>query len=397
MIRKSFILKIFDAANMQRWNDKIRPVELRELDKQAHKMIIAWVLGKIEEENNSIGFDWIEIIEGGIFELLQRIIVTDLKPPLFNRIKADNDKYKELNKWVYKEIEPVISPLGNNFCSKFKTYFSEMDESLNRTILGAAHLYASRWEFNVIQQANPNGYQIQDIRRELQAQQEKYYLKNLASIQRLELYSDLKNLVDLCGQLRFQVRWSHLHRVPRTSVLGHMLITAILTYLFSLEINACKKRLINNYFTALFHDMPEILTRDITDPVKKSGIEDLIAQYETEEMDERIYPLIPSTWHSDMKLFTCEPFLNIITKEDKREVITSDKITESFNEDKYEPRDGELVKSADHLAAFVEAYLVLENGIRSKEFEEAKFSLKEKYTGRTIGGVKLGEVYEDFD
>jgi len=44
MIRKAFLEKIFDAANMQRWNDKIRPVELRELDKQAHKMIIAYFL-----------------------------------------------------------------------------------------------------------------------------------------------------------------------------------------------------------------------------------------------------------------------------------------------------------------------------------------------------------------
>lgn len=44
MIRKPFLLKIFESADMQRWNDKIRPVDLRELDKQAHKMIIAYVL-----------------------------------------------------------------------------------------------------------------------------------------------------------------------------------------------------------------------------------------------------------------------------------------------------------------------------------------------------------------
>ena len=44
MLRKPLLLKIFDAANMQRWNDKIRPVELRELDKQAHKMVIAYLI-----------------------------------------------------------------------------------------------------------------------------------------------------------------------------------------------------------------------------------------------------------------------------------------------------------------------------------------------------------------
>lgn len=54
MIRKPLLLKIYEMANMQRWNDKIRPVELRELDKQAHKMIIAYVLGKFEEEKRRI-------------------------------------------------------------------------------------------------------------------------------------------------------------------------------------------------------------------------------------------------------------------------------------------------------------------------------------------------------
>ena len=68
-IRKGFILKLFDGANIQRWNDKIRPVELTELDKQAHKMIIAYVLGKYEENNSD--FNWIDIIEGSIFEYLE--------------------------------------------------------------------------------------------------------------------------------------------------------------------------------------------------------------------------------------------------------------------------------------------------------------------------------------
>lgn len=49
MIKKALLETIYDSASMQRWNDKIRPVELRELDKQAHKMVIAYVIGKIEE------------------------------------------------------------------------------------------------------------------------------------------------------------------------------------------------------------------------------------------------------------------------------------------------------------------------------------------------------------
>ena len=54
MIRKALLLKIFDAAYMQRWNDKIRPVDLIELDKQAHKMVIAYFLGKFEEGKKTL-------------------------------------------------------------------------------------------------------------------------------------------------------------------------------------------------------------------------------------------------------------------------------------------------------------------------------------------------------
>ena len=52
VIRKGLALRIFDGANMQRWNDKICPVELRELNKQTHKMVIAYVLEKFEESKD---------------------------------------------------------------------------------------------------------------------------------------------------------------------------------------------------------------------------------------------------------------------------------------------------------------------------------------------------------
>jgi len=85
MITKALIMKLFESTCIMRWNDKLRPVELSELDKQAHKMIVAYLLGKMEKtQQDSL---WIEIIEGGIFELLQRIVLTDLKPQIYYRIK----------------------------------------------------------------------------------------------------------------------------------------------------------------------------------------------------------------------------------------------------------------------------------------------------------------------
>jgi len=395
MIRKALLLKIFDAANMQRWNDKIRPVELRELDKQAHKMMLAYFLGKFEEQED--GFDWIEVIEGGIFEFLQRLVITDLKPQIFYKIKEDKAKYLELNNWVYDKLKPVISPLGDVFCNKFRNYFTDPPDNLNRKILRAAHFYATKWEFDIIERINPAGFEIQQIKSNLQGEQEKYY--DLRGIQQLALYSQYRNFIDLCGQLRFQLRWSHIHRVPNTSVIGHMLIVAVLSHLFSLDIQACRTRCINNYFTGLFHDLPEVLTRDIISPVKRSvgGLEDLIKDYEKEQMEKEVYALIPEVWHREMRTFTEDEFSSIVTVDGNILKTTSGEINGKFNRDEYRPRDGELIKATDDLAAFVEAYLGLENGIKSNELDESKNYLKNKYRHSLIAGINFGEIYADFE
>ncbi|MBN2484208.1 MAG: HD domain-containing protein [Candidatus Omnitrophica bacterium] len=379
MVRKALLLKIFDAASMQRWNDQIRPVELTELDKQAHKMIIAYVLGRCEEDAGNEKLDWVQIVEGGIFEFLQRTVLTDIKPPLFHRIKENRKKYEDLNEWVYKKLYPVISPLGEGFCLRFKSYLLDTERNVNRRIISAAHFYATKWEFNIIERANPQGYAIEEIKNDLLAKQEKY--GDLSSMQRLLKDDALGEFVDVCGQLRFQLRWGHVWRVPKTSVLGHMLIIAIVSYLFSLQKQAACSRAINNYFTGLFHDLPEVLTRDIINPVKKSveGIDELIKDYEKEEMETKIYKLLPNGWHAQMRSFTENEY--------------SDKVTPGGGVE----RDGKLVKAVDDLSAFIEVYLALKNGIENEIFLHSKYSLAEKYKSQVISGIDIGQIYADFE
>jgi putative hydrolase of HD superfamily len=394
VIRKALALRIYDAANMLRWNDKICPVELRELDKQAHKMVIAYILGHFE---NSRGFSWREVIEGGIFEFLHRLVLTDLKPQIFYRIKEDRTKFDQLNRWVVDQLEPVLFPLGSAFRKRFRDYFRDRKQDINRRILSASHFYATKWEFDIIERANPNGYEIAEIKRNLQSEQEKYY--DLKGIQQLALYSNLRNFIDLCGQLRFQTRWAHIHRVPKTSVLGHMLVVALLSYLFSLEIRACPRRCYNNFFSGLFHDLPEVLTRDIISPVKRSikGLTHLIKRYEKERMDEEVYQLIPGEWHSEMRMFTENEFKSVVTLDGKLQRRRSDEITRYFNEDSYNPRDGEIIEATDHLAAFLEVYLALKNGVMNQELLDAKNAIGRRYQGKVIAGISFGETYAEFD
>jgi putative hydrolase of HD superfamily len=395
MVGKDLLVELFQAAEMRRWNDKLCPVPLTELDKQGHKMTIAYVLGKFAEHSSD--FSWIEVIEGGLFEYFERLTLTDLKPQIFERIKANDETFNELKTEVYTRFTPLISDL-NGLDKRFEAYLFRPPDTISRTVLDAAHFYATKWEFDIIERDNTSDYEIDEIRRGLQRRQEG--LADVEGLRYLALFPTYRSFVDLCGRLRFQVRWGQLYRVPRTSVLGHMLIVAILSYLFSLEIGACPKRRANNYFTGLFHDLPEVLTKDIISPVKRAatGLDRFVKNFEREEMERRIYgpELIPKAWQPEMQMFTEEEFVSKVTIDGQVRHTTSDAITASYNRDRYNPVDGELVKAADDLAAFMEAYLALQNGISNAQLQTAVQEKRLFYREKTIAGLNLGDVYKEF-
>ncbi len=392
MIRKSLIMKIFSTVYMQRWNDKLRPIELVELDKQAHKMFIAYFLGKFEE--NKVGFNWIEIIEGGIFELLQRLVITDIKPPVFYKIKSNKEHYRRLNEYVYGELRQYIESLGEDFCNRFKAYFEEEDNTLTKKILKAAHTYSSMWEFDIIERLNTDGFETTEIREDLVTRLED--CKGLEGVQAIETNVAHKKFIEICGNLRFQYRWSHLYRIPKTSVLGHSLFVAILSYLFATQINACPKRRANDFFAGLYHDLPEVLTRDIISPVKRSieGLEDLIKDIEKDLMEEKIYPLIPERFLPEVRRFTEYEFQNMVIVNGKLKKV--EEISPNFNYDSFDPIDGHLIKAVDELAAFIEANTAIENGSKSEDLQRARWSIKNKFNNNVIAGINFGEIYADF-
>jgi len=64
LLSKDLLIELFQAAEMRRWNEQAVSIPLTELDKQAHKMTIAYVLGKVRRTRG--GFSWVEVIEGGL-------------------------------------------------------------------------------------------------------------------------------------------------------------------------------------------------------------------------------------------------------------------------------------------------------------------------------------------
>lgn len=393
MINPKIIDYIFSSASIQRWNDYPRMVELVELDKQAHKFIIAYFIAKLENDIN-----YTHLIEAGIFEFLRRVVVTDIRPDVFR--KALQKKSKEINSWVISKLTPSLKDIDNGtFLQKFEEYLYNSDMyKKERFILKAASYLATKWEFSIVYQTSAFLSDIEDVKKSVDEEIEDYY--ELIGVRKIALNKKLAKIIDLSGRLRFQKRWAQTPRVPETSVLGHMLTVAIFGYFFSIEVNACDKRIQNNFFTALFHDLPEALTRDIITPVKYcvDELSEIIAEYEMEKIEDEILPNIPETLHEEFSYIlglyngTKEEFANKIKINGKIEEVED---ISKYNIDKYEAIDGKALKQCDKLSAFVEASLSISHGIKSKELINGK---KEILKGlKEVQGIDFKAIATQID
>ena len=314
--------------------------------------------------------------------------------------KALQKKSREINSWVISKLTPSLKDIDNGtFLQKFEEYLSNSDMyKKERFILKAASYLATKWEFSIVYQTSQFLNDIEDVKKSVDEELEDYY--ELIGVRKIALNKKLAKIIDLSGRLRFQKRWAQTPRIPETSVLGHMLTVAIFGYFFSLEINACDKRLQNNFFTALFHDLPEALTRDIITPVKYcvDELSDIIAEYEIEKIEDDILPNIPDSLHDEFSYILGlydgikEEFTNKIKNNGKIEVV--DDISK-YNIDKYEAIDGVALKQCDKLSAFVEASLSISHGIKSKELINGK---KEILKGlKTVQGIDFKAIATQID
>ena len=398
MLSVKLIEQFFTAASIQRWNDYPRMVELVELDKQAHKFIIAFFLANIEKDINQV-----HLIEAGIFEFLRRVVVTDIRPDVFR--KALQKKEKEINKWVLAKLQDSLEDIENGeFYKRFENYLNNSNTyKKERFILKAASYLATRWEFSIVYQTSQFLSGIDSVKEAVEEEIEDYY--ELIGVRKIALNKKLSKIIDLSGRLRFQKRWAQTPRIPETSVLGHMLIVAILGYFYSLKVKACEKRVENNFYCALFHDFPEALTRDIISPVKYSvtGLDDIISGYEIEMIEDEILPYIPSNMVDYFKYLLGlygnnekDEFLNKIYE---KRIIVVDTLL-PYNENRYNAIDGVALKNCDRLSAFIEATLSISHGVKSKELIQGKEhilkTLKEKGQSEGVDFYKLALEIEKF-
>ena len=361
----------FNSANMNRWNDHMRPVDLTELDKQAHKAAIAWVLGKFEESAGN-RMDWRTVIEHTMFSFIQRAVLTDLKPQVFHKIASE--RRGPVNDYVLSEFDRLVPDSDPGFRARFEEYLGDPKSTPEDAVIRAAHYLATRWEFNLIYDSNRSLYGIEGTRREINEQIEQH--TDLIGVREIMATEETFDFIDLIGQLRFQQRWARTPRIPKTTVLGHSLMVADMMYLHDLDSGAADREVYNDFYSGLFHDLPEVLTKDVISPIKEnvSGLAAILEDYEHDLVESTIMPLLKEEWRDEFRHMVYEPFTDVDIPGFGR-------------------RNGTDLKACDLMAAYMEANISRRYGISSNTLLEGERGIRDKLIdkGRGIGAQRLVE------
>ena len=142
-------------------------------------------------------------------------------------------------------------------------------------------------------------------------------------------------------------------------MLGHSLLVANMVFLNDCDSGVSDRTIYNDYYTALFHDLPEVLTKDVITPVKANvdGLSEMLETYEKEMVESKIMPMIPLEWTDEFRFLIYDPF--------------SDKEDSVFGK-----VCGRRIKAFDLMGAYMEARLSRYYGISSPVLKKAEKTTK---------------------
>lgn len=400
-MEKDLALKIFEGFSIQRWNDLIRPFDLVEMDKAGEKMVLAYIIGKYEEHKGH-KIDWVWMIYASLFDLLRKISLCDIKAPVQQMLKREfPNEYMHLNEWVLNQYKPMMN--DHKLFSEFTIYVGQkagtfpLDESLNRTLMvyTAAHKFSTIREMQMLAVVN-EPERLANIKIELERDIQPYL--ELEGLQKLMTHQKEFDFLLKIEQLRFQTRWNQTPRVPATSVLGHCFYVAIMTLLLGRESNPgmCDRRLVNNFFCALFHDLPESVTRDIISPVKQAtdALPNIVKIIEDEIVSKELVPLMEDFYVNEVIYYTNDEFANRIIKDGKVQHVSWEELNTKYNSAEYKPIDGRLVRVCDHFSALMEADISIKHGITSDHLTKGREATLEHYKpGDIIDGINVNDFF----
>lgn len=398
MIPRSLVEMLYSTATVQRWTDHVRPIDLTALGKHAHALTIAWVIGRRAERTENWTIDWDYLIRGSLYDLLRISVLTDIKAPVLDEIRSCDDKRIQLDEYVIEQLTASLVNCPSGLLEDLEDYYNEKHTTGDRwnacKVLKAASALATAWEFRLIEHSNPHLHDIAETFQGIDASVRKHqYIPAVLDLH--EGRNELSRFSDLCGRLRFQLRWSQTPILPPRPVLDHELLVAYLAYAAALDtqnpdLDSEHWRRYHAFFGALFHDLPEVLTRDVIAPVKRHAqIDDILKQIEEKLFAEKIAPLLPERMYRELAFFAMDEFIEKTwPPADWPTYLDSEDIKRDDS-----PHPGKLIESCDKFAAFMEAFYSLRHGVKSDSLLSAVFPKDQDIKGYDLG-YPFSELYD---
>lgn len=149
------------------------------------------------------------------------------------------------------------------------------------------------------------------------------------------------------------------------------------------------------------------MTRDIISPVKQSvaSLPGILKEYEEAELERRIFhPLREEGFAALVERISYYLGLSVGSefqecRRDGESVVKVqgfEALQQSCNADALDPKDGQMIKVCDLLAAFLEAHSSIRNGVSSPHLQEAQARLKARLCESPLECLKLGALLADF-
>ena len=330
---------------LRRWTTAMADTCYLELAKQAFNCIIIYFLA-CEYEMAGGKLNWTKFPKIALYRAFEKVYISyDVSKEIIDEIcdfgKVPKDKRDIL-------LSVIEEKTGD------KEFAEELKKSYNGVeleIFNAARSIATYVEMKENQiHFNGDFWGMQDE-----------IIKKMADFKDLPGFNKWSNpesnelkILQKISKLRHQVRWIAYVHQKDCSVLGHLFDTAIFAYFMSIEEYGDEEVATRMFFMGIFHDVPEVWTKDIPSPIKDKieGFRDATEIYELRKVQENIYDVVGEELTEKIKAVMMEDGDNISAKP--------------------------LLKGADYLSATRECFLQIVSGTRDWEFYRAAHDLGKK-------------------
>ncbi len=429
--------RLFEGYFILRWNDRVHPIPLVEMDRHGHRMMLAFLMGQMEARAGRT-VDWSYLITGGTFHLFRKLVFSDLKPAVSARLYKNNPQVlSRMNRYVMDQVVPWLDAQSAHLLQIYVRENPEVSypaphRTFTYRLLRAATKFATFREFQLLKRINLEDEETFRIEREIL--DELYAYTDIRALQSFLLQRPVARFNQILEKLRYQRRWSQVYKVPVTSVMGHSAFVATLSWLLINHVihargilyplEATPPVVVCTFFAALFHDLAEAVTRDIVRPVKEwfttvlqeahppRGVEaygqadtesyDTIKAIEGELLEEALALLREEgEAHIEalLRYFSQDEFSNRCRTPEGDIRHVDDAVLLSSAQEAC-PVWGRIIELADNLAAYVEARQSVRMGVRPEGLIRAVEGIRSFLQNQIRKGalvfadVNLGPVVE---